>query len=403
MNSTRWTDWLLIGFFLLCLVLSPEFTGQSKTKNSDNLIKSNLKESALKWDRIKDFPDKLREILRDNFGLRDVLVKLFSRVNVACGLNPRRTVILGTDNWLYLGANDAVNDVTGQRLFTSEELDLWKRYLNIKFHALRDIGIGYVFVVAPNKHSIHPEHLPMRYHSPTGYTRTDQWIEFMIRETDVPIVDLRQLLKQATTVMPIHKPTDTHWSDYGSALAHEAIMNSLRTQGLKRIVRHFSPEDFKMKIRPGGDLARMLSLKFFYRSRIPLIKPAKLKSARMLSKKTNTLFSRSEERFESPNKQDKLLLIGDSFIGSLQKFLTPYFHTTLKARVHNHQLRHLDPFVSYIQEFKPDYIVEVRVGRFLLDTIPEEPPAANLMGYPPWLKKYFTLAKQPLELKTLRK
>jgi len=401
-NKTRWTDWFMITVFLCLITVPMLLTRTDISDGSENRIKSNLDKSIYHWSRLGEIPDNVEGFYNDHFGLRNRLVTLYSVINVIFGVSPKANVITGSDDWLYLAEENVLSDISGQRMFTPEELELWQRYLKIKYNALRDRGIGYLFIAVPNKHTIYPEHLPKRYQYEDQYTRTNQWIDFMREETDVPILDLRQMLAQKAAIMPIYSPSDTHWTEFGATCVQEAVINALRQQGLKRFAIHYLPDDFNMKTQQGGDLAGLLSLKSYFRSQIPIMKIKKskvlLRGIHKVSDKHNTMFSRLEEIYECSLSQGRLFLFGDSFVNSFHRFMSPFFNMTLVARMHNHQMRHLDPLIKYVDEFKPDYVVELRVGRFLLDTVPENPPAVNLSQYPDWVKKHFSLGNQPVEL-----
>ena len=114
---------------------------------------------------------------------------------------PVPEVIVGSGGWLYyIGATgDRIIDrhVLGRDPFTRTELERWRTFLLERTRRFRDLGAKYVFVVAPNKESIYPEHLPSWIGPRVGPTRLDQLIEHMKSVPEVTVIDLRTTLRAA--------------------------------------------------------------------------------------------------------------------------------------------------------------------------------------------------------------
>src|SRR3972149_6886594 len=59
----------------------------------------------------------------DNFGFRRALVRQYSRLQLAFGLSPTKSVILGKAGWLFFAEDDALASYRALRPFTAEELE----------------------------------------------------------------------------------------------------------------------------------------------------------------------------------------------------------------------------------------------------------------------------------------
>lgn len=393
MRRNAWTDWFIILGFLASIGVPGilmEFPSTA-SRSGGGMMLTNPAETSHSSSKDTWRTDTDRWV-SEHFGFRNGLVTVFNRLSVKVGISPNPEIILGHNNWLYLGSPKILEDYAGQRLFTDAELQQWKRYMTIKYHALKDLGIGYIFVVAPNKIDIEQANLPDRYRAVQSQdSRTAQWIAFMQRETDVPIVDVRDVLRRRSAIMPVYQSTDTHWTEYGADIVTSAVFNRLSDQGLGK--HHFLPGkgDYEMQLRESGDLARMLHLQDCYQVVEPKDRQINPNPARKTRTVPNTLFARQETFYETSDETDRLMVMGDSFVYNLKPIMSLHFEKTLVLRLHNHQMRHLDPVVHYVHAFRPDYVVEVRVGRYLLDTVPEDPPRINLDSYPDWLKKFFVL------------
>ena len=157
------------------------------------------------------------DYLADHFALRQQLVGLWSRLNA--GLLASSTadqVILGRGGWLYY--TPTLPDYTGQALRDEELEAIALRLSQIQAEA-ESRGAVFVFTVAPNKNSLHPEAMPALYpsrHEESSIVRLQPYLE----RYGVRYVDLFSL------PMPYYR-TDTHWTAEGAALAADRLLASL--------------------------------------------------------------------------------------------------------------------------------------------------------------------------------
>lgn len=397
-TGTPIADRLLILLFVSMLSLPLLLTRQDASPGPENRLLEQLDGAPSTWHDILSVPGRFERFFNDHFGFRSELVRLYHRILVAFRDTSAKNVIIGRDGWLFFSDENVLGDITGQRLFTPAELTLWKRYLAIKANALKEIGIPYLFVVVPNKHSIYSRYLPGRYRRPAGRTRTDQWMDYMAGQDALPVMDIREELMDVAGRVPVFTPADTHWTLYGAAVARSRLLDEFRSRGLDLGVPASVDDQLKMVLRSNGDLAGMLNLSDRYPFMVP-VKKRRRDGARVVQSVSNTLFARQEIPTVRDGAHHRLLIIGDSTIFALSRLMRDDVAETLNIRLHDHQMRHLDPLVHYIEQFRPDAVIELRIGRLLLATVPEPAPEANIRAYPPWLKKYFAVQNQPFPLK----
>lgn len=159
-----------------------------------------------------------------------------------------RRVIEGSDGWLYYGFDaEAKCSPTQPISETVAELDELRT-------AVQKSGREFVFVVAPDKSTMVPQHLPKDY---VGKDCAETAAEEFWRQTTGPgqAIDLRPHLIQAQQAVghPIYPPNDTHWADEGSIILTRQLAEALRP-GItgtwrSRVVRTYTV---------GADLPRML-------------------------------------------------------------------------------------------------------------------------------------------------
>jgi hypothetical protein len=179
-------------------------------------------------------------------------------------VSPIPEVVLGTGGWLYyVGATgDRIIDrhVRGRDPFTHDELEQWRKFLLERTRRYRDLGAKYAFVIAPNKESIYPEHLPPWIGPRVGPTRLDQLMAHMKSEPEVTVIDLRTTLRDAKPASVVYYKSDTHWNTRGAYAAYQEILRVI-APGLPGLsAKTWESLEPKPIERGGLDLARMLGL-----------------------------------------------------------------------------------------------------------------------------------------------
>ena len=115
------------------------------------------------------------------------------------------------------------------------------------------MGGRFVFVVAPNKHTVYPEQLPAGLGRSDTSTRLDQ-LAAALHERGEPFVDLRPVLMELKQSRRAYQRLGTHCNDVG---AHAAYLAIGRRLGLPNL---WTGEKFVLEhVRSGGDLGGMLA------------------------------------------------------------------------------------------------------------------------------------------------
>ncbi len=136
-------------------------------------------------------------------------------------------VIEGTDGWLYYGY-----DVEG-KCAPLRPLDDVLRGLGRLRAAVEASGRRFVLVVAPDKTTVVPEHLPGSFIGrQCAQARSAQFWHRMNTEADA--IDLRPALGAlAKAGVPVFNKLDTHWTDAGSLTMVRALADTV-TPGVSR-------------------------------------------------------------------------------------------------------------------------------------------------------------------------
>ena len=287
-------------------------------------------------------------------------------------------VIVGRDRWLYLG-DEYQDTLTVDRLPPSDaDLKLigeiggasrsWEKYLKNKGVKLFRV------MVAPNKGSIYPEHVPQWALPPP-----QSGIDALFAATDPQIyLDLRPPLLAAKRAQPtaLYYSTDTHWNHYGAARAFRAFgMTTARFAPELKWPADDVYQLTRVDPRGPGDLARFLRIKSGFEDFEPITHmfsvPVEtsqhdLATDRLVSKGGNppvdTPYSPLLVRSPSALNKVKVLWLRDSF-GSA---MSPLMAHTFSDVVQLHWSEAINPgghLPRLIDEWKPDYVFVTVVER----------------------------------------
>jgi hypothetical protein len=172
-------------------------------------------------------------------------------------------VAVGKDGWLFL-ARDRSIDVLEEHRAVTPLSEAQMQGVAARFEERRawlaERGIKYLVVVAPNKNTIYPEHLPEAIRQEGKLSRMDQIMEYINSKTSLDVLDLRPALLEAKKSAQVFYATDSHWNAYGAFPSYQAV--------IERLARNFpvlAPMDASRFYAQeytflGGDLSFMVGI-----------------------------------------------------------------------------------------------------------------------------------------------
>ncbi len=323
---------------------------------------------------IKKFPKLFDTYYSDHFGLRDWFTEYYKLVKFNLGDSPSGDVTIGKDGWLFLGSikkgynkySDPIGDVRNVNLFSKNDLKKFATYMISLKSWLNNKGIEYVFVIAPNKHTVYFDKLPDYISKANEYSATDQLVGYLKSHTDVPVVDLRKILIEKKKKHQLYFKTDTHWNHYAANIAQYEIMLEIE----KLFPRLINPETVKLKegVRGGGDLAAFIGVNDFNESNP---QPVFENSCKPVKHPEN---AKGQEPHSFSCEEQKLnaLIFRDSFFSALE----PYFSRKFKRSTYVWEKLKYSSLKKYVSSENPDIIIEEWVERSL-PLVPNITPELN--------------------------
>jgi hypothetical protein len=266
-------------------------------------------------------------------------------------------IIRGKDGWLFLAhdTNRILEQHSGELLLSADELLEWRLLLEARVAWLAERGIAYVFMVAPDAHSVYADKLPDEIGA-GGERPVPQLVEYLERGGSFARVHypLGELVAERER-NPVYSKTDTHWNDLGGFIAYERLISEIELAGVR--ARRLARDDIVF-----GDSVRVgdLGIKMDPVETAPHIF-SNIKDRHGYCTFDNRVWNNGRRMdFECPVAPDsKCLVMGDSFIGAVQPYIVESFGKFVFA--HNPRLD-----FELVDELRPDVVVNLMSERFMI-------------------------------------
>jgi hypothetical protein len=310
---------------------------------------------------VTSFPAAVDQFVAAQHGLRDRMVRTNARLKALFGGESPR-VAFGTEGFLFLKDGDVFSQATGQRL---DRLGLGK--LADLAHSLAEEaergGGRFLFVVAPNKHTIYRSHLPVWARPEPAITERALLME-MLRERGIVAVDPTVELEAQSERTPVYWRGDTHWTQAGMIVGFDAMVAALgrpeQSIGMENVFQG------QVAVEKAGDLVRIAGLSEKWPDVAPVLvgdnpfAAGGLKREQAADHEISGSYQVFHERAPAP-AGPRVMVIGDSFtVGGFDRL----FMRFAGAYLWTHH-RHGKFDRGLIGQFKPDIVILETVERDL--------------------------------------
>ncbi|MCB9232542.1 MAG: hypothetical protein H6581_12805 [Bacteroidia bacterium] len=213
----------------------------------------------LKLSNLDPFPKKFDAWVKDHFKTRDDLFNAYSRFQLEfLHDSPKpEEVVVSKEGWFFSRKNLAVYQ--NLKPFSESQLDSIQQNLEKRQMDHSQNGRKFYVMIAPNKHSIYPEKVPLNVVKKSPGSQLDQVMERM-KNSKVQIIDLREILLSKKPTGRLYDRTDTHWNDLGAFWAAHELLRVME-KDFPSI--HPTPlDEFTIDTipKPGGNLVQMIDL-----------------------------------------------------------------------------------------------------------------------------------------------
>jgi hypothetical protein len=245
---------------LFCAALVLPAIGMLLGVNDDEILAENRTLAPVpRWPRTaRDWnalPGHTQSWFDDNFGFRSHLIGS-ERKAAWYGARKNISLTIGREGWLFLYSASELNAFRCMR-FDAARRRAWTELARERSRRLREHGALFVWVIAPNKHSVYAEYFP------DDVKPGECQIEAPISEIPegMELIDLREaLIREKGAIHTYHK-TDSHWNQLGALVGAREILRRLRPRFHALSVPSLEAYEIRVRARvPGGDDARIFRI-----------------------------------------------------------------------------------------------------------------------------------------------
>lgn len=263
-RKSHWYPRLLIASFLLMILLPNVDMVVGLDKTPVSLQTAPAPEMPTDLLGLAELPGAFKWYFGENFGFRAYLIQLHGLYKTKVwGSSGSTRVLQGRQGWAYYLDDRTLEDYRNLYPFKQEEVDTWVQMIRERHGFCKARGIDWVFTIAPNKAGIYPEFLPRGWTPLDRDKRLNQLQSAVAKDLpEVKLIDLRPALLAAKDRQLLYYKTDTHWNEVGAFVGYTEVMKALKDKHPH--LRVPSLDDIRVETSPsdGGDLARIMGLKF---------------------------------------------------------------------------------------------------------------------------------------------
>lgn len=305
----------------------------------------------------KNFGKEFEDFYNDRFRKRSICIK--ASINIKSFINRRfeNTIgIQGQNGWFFYKGNSSIANFQNKILFTDKELLKIKNNLESLNNWCVKNNIKLVVVVPPDKNRVYGEYYPPYIRKVNPKSRVELLKEYLDSNSKIRIiypVEQMQVFKSQNNEL-LYYYTDTHWTQSGSYITYEQIMNCIKQKypyvrqidNSKLLVKKMT---HKEKFGTDGDIVNGLDVKDISQFSHEYI------------------FYEDCPKIYRPRKYNKkVAILGDSFSTEIYNWLSKSFDT--KRFWYNETPDLLDNFSMKLWEdkilsYKPDILVVEFVER----------------------------------------
>ena len=324
---------------------------------------------------ITQFTKGFDSYFADHFGFREWLIHRYQReISKRFNSSSLAAVVKGDQGWLFFTGDRLLEDARARlKLPEKQEEQFWTIFRE-KTNWLRQKKISYFLMIAANKQSIYPEHLPPFYQSGISkMSRLDHLVQLQAGNTPPNFVDTRSVLRNKKREVRLYDKSDTHWNSLGALYSYRYLMQSVE-QVFPEI--HFNTSFSFQKnwhYEPGGDLALMLGKRLEAPEQRPVIDSGRFASHRIPvpGSIANILTLPQLKPSYTINQSGylRVLVLHDSFFELIKPFSSETFREALYLRLYSSgQTKNFfneSLFSQLVDTYQPDLVIEEIVERSL--------------------------------------
>ena len=279
--------------------------------------------------QLKNYPGDFDKCFNDHFSFRNNLVSLVNLTKIKVfNTSPVGNIEIGKDGWYFYNTPGMKNTYDGSVRYSENDKLKINEVLDKRTAFLKNLGIDYTLMVAPDKLTMYPEKLPPTYKKFSSETALDDYSGILDSTKNLNFVNLKPFLEEEKKSGDIFFKTDSHWNSKGALKAYEQLVHIYQDNPKIKFQQISTTNAVKRNY--AGDLSYFMNtLDYIYDADQTYFLTSTNTATRIVENLQYTMLDGHKveyEKWENSNKTlPKLVLIGDSFTDAMRKWLAENF------------------------------------------------------------------------------
>jgi len=307
-------------------------------------------------------PDFTLNDISENYLWRKSLIKIFNNFKYKVGDKVFANAVIGKDGWLYFTGDMSIQDYQKTSVISIGNVKRITQILN-QFKKITDqYGGTVLLVIPPDKSTVYPQYMPDEIPVIGQISSLDRLVDYMNKNGNVEVLDLRSTLESASKSREIYYRTDSHWNCYGAFYGYEAILSELAVSYPH--IAHYSLGDFELISSRHSllDIAALMGLSLNEEDEMSVIPKFKnrISVVPMAGMGSMGESLRSVTNMDAESSPDVMIFHDSFYTACLDQFMEPTFRSTVSLHYGDAQLTN---YLDMVAAQKPDIVIVEFVER----------------------------------------
>jgi alginate O-acetyltransferase complex protein AlgJ len=235
-------------------------------------VKKNLETSDKTYPRIFSFiffavlllqllgPNLRANTVPDHFLWRMALIKKFNDFRYSVGDQIFNGGLVGKDRWLFYSGDFSIHDYQKTAPIGINRLKELGKVLSSLNESAAQYGGTLWVVIPPDKNTIYPQYMPDQIPVIGQTSRLDQVMEYLQKNTEVNLLDLRPIFVDASQSSQIYYKADAHWNCLGAYYASNEIISKISALDSKAQTHPLSDYQLGSTVDSSLDISAVMGL-----------------------------------------------------------------------------------------------------------------------------------------------
>jgi len=296
-------------------------------------------------------PNLSFDSISSRFRWRMALIRNFNAFRLAAGDNIFNEGLVGKDGWLFYTGDYSIHDYQKTGLMGPSRLEYLAGILGSLDEQVTQNGGTMWLVIPPDKNTIYPQYMPDQISVIGEISRLDQLTDYLQKNTDINLLDLRPLFTEVSQSDQIYYKADAHWNCLGAYYGSNELLTQISALHPEVQTHPLTDYEFGTITDSTLDIAGVMGLSLQEEAITLMPKFSTGSISHAPYDKNNAMNIAVNSQADLPTA----LVIHDSFYTEcLNQFIEPQFSRTISS---HYEKVALSDYMKLLEAEQPDVVI----------------------------------------------